>query len=103
MTEREDLKALQAENVRLVALLESHGIAWHAPPAAAAPAAPIASVPAPAPASPGPSVSTAEKVGLDENDGQAPMEDVEVPCLVPLEQRFAGQEAPAGVANGLGP
>jgi superfamily II DNA or RNA helicase len=64
MTEREAFEALQAENARLVALLESHGVAWHAPPAAASPAAPIASVPAPAPASPGPSLSTAEKVAL---------------------------------------
>jgi hypothetical protein len=64
MTEREALEALQAENARLVALLESHGIAWHAPPAAASPAASVACVPALAPASPGPSLSTAEKVAL---------------------------------------
>jgi superfamily II DNA or RNA helicase len=64
MTEREAFDALQAENARLVALLESHGIAWHEPPAAASPAAPITSVPAPAPSSPGPSLSTAEKVAL---------------------------------------
>lgn len=103
MTERKAFEALQVENARLVALLESNGTAWHAPPAAASPAAPIASVAALAPASAGPSLSTAEKVGLDENDGQASMEDVDVPCLVPPEQRFAGQEAAAGVANGLGP
>ena len=59
MTEREAFEALQAENARLVALLESHGIAWYAPPAAL-----ISSVPAPEPASPGPSLSTAEKVAL---------------------------------------
>jgi hypothetical protein len=35
MTEREAIEALQAENARLVALLESHGIAWRAPSAAA--------------------------------------------------------------------
>lgn len=35
MTERADLKSLQAENARLVALLESHGIAWRTLPAAA--------------------------------------------------------------------
>ncbi len=64
MTEREAFAALQAENARLVALLESHGIAWHAPPAAASQAAPTASVPEPAPAPPGPSLSTAEKVAL---------------------------------------
>jgi hypothetical protein len=34
MTERADLKALQAENARLVALLESHGIAWRSTPTA---------------------------------------------------------------------
>ena len=60
MTERKAFEALQADNARLVALLESHGIAWHAPPAAASQAAPTASVPAPA--SPGHSLSTAEKV-----------------------------------------
>ncbi len=38
MTEREAFAALQAENVRLVALLESHGIAWRATPAASQPA-----------------------------------------------------------------
>ncbi len=32
MTEREAFAALQAENARLVALLESHGIEWRAPP-----------------------------------------------------------------------
>lgn len=64
MTEREALEALRAENARLVALLESHGIAWHAPPAAASPATSVASVPATAPASPGTSLSTAEKVAL---------------------------------------
>lgn len=63
MTEREDLKALQAENARLVALLQSHGIAWRATPAASQPAM-TASVPAPAPASPVPSLSTADKVAL---------------------------------------
>ena len=43
------------------------------------------------------------RVGLDAKDGQASMEDVEAPGLVPSEQRFAGQQAAAGVANGLGP
>jgi len=63
MTERETFAVLQAENVRLVALLESHGIAWRATPAASQPAL-TASVPEPAPAPPGPSLSTAEKVAL---------------------------------------
>jgi hypothetical protein len=64
MAERGAFEALQAENARLVALLESHGIAWQTPPAAASPAAPTASVQASAPASPGPILSTAEKVAL---------------------------------------
>ena len=64
MTEREAFAALQAENARLVALLESHGIAWRATPAAASQPALTASVPEPAPAPPGPSLSTAEKVAL---------------------------------------
>ena len=63
MTEREGLEALQAENERLVALLESHGIAWRATQAASQHAL-TASVPEPAPASPGPSLSTGEKVAL---------------------------------------
>jgi hypothetical protein len=52
MTEREAFEALQAENARLVALLESHGIAWHASPAAASHATPTASVSAPSSARP---------------------------------------------------
>jgi superfamily II DNA or RNA helicase len=63
MTEREAFAALQAENARLVALLESHGIAWRATPAASQPVL-TASVPEPAPAPPGPHLSTAEKVAL---------------------------------------
>lgn len=43
------------------------------------------------------------RVGLDASDGQASMEDVEVPGLVPSGQLFAGQEAGAGEVNGLGP
>lgn len=43
------------------------------------------------------------RVGVDASEGQASMEDVEVPGLVPFEQLFAGQEAAAGAANGLGP
>ena len=64
MTEREAFAALQAENVRLVALLESHGIAWRMTPAAASQPALTASVPEPAPGPTGPSLSTAEKVAL---------------------------------------
>lgn len=63
MTEREAFASLQAENVRLVALLESHGIAWRETLAASQPAM-TASVPEPAPTHPGPSLSTAEKVAL---------------------------------------
>jgi superfamily II DNA or RNA helicase len=36
MTERADIKALKAENARLVALLESHGIVWRGTPTNAA-------------------------------------------------------------------
>ncbi len=43
------------------------------------------------------------RVGLDASSGHASMEDVEVPGFVPSEQLFVGQEAAAGVANGLGP
>ena len=64
MTEREDPKALQAENARLVALLESHGIAWRTPPATTSQPALTAMVPEAAPAPLGQSLSTAEKVAL---------------------------------------
>lgn len=64
MTEREALVALQAENARLAALLESHGIAWRTRPAAASPPALTASVQEPAPVAPGTSLSTAEKLAL---------------------------------------
>lgn len=77
MAERDDFSALQAENARLVALLESHGIAWRLTPAAApsasiAPAAAQVPTPAhePAPASqptpqaPHVSLSTSDKVAL---------------------------------------
>ena len=37
MTESEELRALRAENARLVALLDAHGIGWRTP-AEAAPA-----------------------------------------------------------------
>lgn len=64
MTERDALTALQAENARLVALLESHGIQWRASP----PSAPQLASPAPAPSteveSRRLSLSTAEKVTL---------------------------------------
>ena len=43
------------------------------------------------------------RMGLDASDGQTSMEDVEVPRLVPSEQLFAGQEAAADMAAGLGP
>ncbi len=64
MTEREAFVALQAENARLVALLDSHGIAWRVTPAAASPPALTEPMPEPAPAPPLPSLSTAEKVAL---------------------------------------
>lgn len=37
MADRDAFAALQAENARLIALLEAHGIAWRLPPKAAAP------------------------------------------------------------------
>ena len=43
------------------------------------------------------------QVGVDASDGQASMEDVEVPGLVASEQLFTGQESATGVAIGLGP
>jgi hypothetical protein len=77
MAERDDFTALQTENARLVALLESHGIAWRLTPAAA-PSASIAlaaaQVPTPAhepapasrptPQAPHVSLSTSDKVAL---------------------------------------
>lgn len=39
MTNKTSLAALQAENARLVALLEAHGIEWHSPPAQSLPPA----------------------------------------------------------------
>ena len=39
MAEPNTLAVLQAENARLIALLESHGVAWRLPPEPAAPAA----------------------------------------------------------------
>ncbi|MEO6277513.1 TOTE conflict system archaeo-eukaryotic primase domain-containing protein [Roseateles sp.] len=74
MTERKDFTALQAENARLVALLESHGIAWRVPPPAAplplltitTPEPALAPEPPalPAPQAPSATLSTAEKVAL---------------------------------------
>lgn len=66
MTERADLKALQAENARLVALLESHGIAWRSTPTADPQQLTLAEhtqVP-PLEQAPQTSLSTAEKVAL---------------------------------------
>ena len=54
MTERTALSTLQAENARLIALLESHGIAWRAPQSAIV----VAREPEPS------RLSTAEKVAL---------------------------------------
>lgn len=64
MTERNALAALQAENARLVALLELHGIEWCAPSAVASKPVLAAPVPEPAPATQHASLSTAEKVAL---------------------------------------
>lgn len=54
MTERTDLSTLQAENARLIALLESHGIEWRTPQSAVI----VAREPEPS------RLSTAEKVAL---------------------------------------
>lgn len=64
MTERDVIAALLAENARLVALLESHGIACRTPPAAPVPPTLTLQVPEPTPATPRASLSTAEKVAL---------------------------------------
>lgn len=64
MTDREAFAALQAENARLVALLELHGISWRTSPAAALQPTLAAQVPEPAPEAPRISLSTAEKVAL---------------------------------------
>jgi superfamily II DNA or RNA helicase len=66
MTEGDALTALQAENARLVALLESHDIEWRPPLSSKARPAPSASVPEPEPEPEPlrPSLSTAEKVAL---------------------------------------
>jgi hypothetical protein len=69
MTEGADIQALQAENTRLVALLESHGIAWRSTSTAAAPQPaltirPQEPLPAPAPQAAQASLTTAEKVAL---------------------------------------
>ncbi|MDO8971472.1 MAG: hypothetical protein Q7U74_12335, partial [Saprospiraceae bacterium] len=59
MIERDQLTGLQAENARLIALLEDHGIEWRLPPE------PIAPEPSPTVLEPEPSrFSTAEKVAL---------------------------------------
>ena len=55
MQARHALAALQAENVRLIALLDANGIEWRLPPR---PAAAVAKVPEPS------RLSTAEKVAL---------------------------------------
>lgn len=43
------------------------------------------------------------RVGVDTSEGRAPMEYVEAPGLVPFKKLFAGKEAAAGAAKGLGP
>jgi hypothetical protein len=64
MTEPADIKALQAENARLVALLELHGIVWRPSPTAAPRSALTIPVPTPAPQTTQAILSTAEKVAL---------------------------------------
>jgi hypothetical protein len=62
MAEREAVAALQAENARLVALLESLGVEWRTPPSTASQLTRVA--PEPAPETQHASLSTAEKVAL---------------------------------------
>jgi superfamily II DNA or RNA helicase len=62
MTDHDALAVLRAENARLVALLESHGIQWRVTPSSATGPAPPSL--APEAESPRPSLSTAEKVTL---------------------------------------
>ena len=64
MTERDAFAALQAENARLVALLESNGVAWRAPLASASQPALTAPAQEPTPDAPRAILSTAEKVAL---------------------------------------
>src|ERR1017187_2267217 len=64
MTERDAFAAMRAENARLKALLESHGIEWRPPPASMAPPTPPAPAPEPEPEPLRSSISTTEKVAL---------------------------------------
>ncbi len=64
MAEHDALAAVQAENARLVALLESHDIEWRPPPSSTARPAPSAPVLEPEPEPLRSSLSTAEKVAL---------------------------------------
>ena len=64
MTEREAIAALQAENARLVALLELRGIEWRTPPSPVSRPALAAPAPEPEPEPLRSSLSTAEKVAL---------------------------------------
>lgn len=64
MAEHDVLAALQAENARLTALLESHGIEWRPIPSAAAWPSPPAALSEPEPELRLPSLSTSEKVAL---------------------------------------
>ncbi len=64
MTEHDAFAALQAENARLAALLDSHGIEWRVPSSSASRPAPTAPAPEPEPEPLRSSLSTAEKVAL---------------------------------------
>ena len=64
MTEHDAFAALQAENARLAALLDSHGIEWRVPSSSAFRPAPTAPAPEPEPEPLRSSLSTAEKVAL---------------------------------------
>ena len=64
MTEHDAFAALQAENARLAALLDSRGIEWRVPSSSASRPAPTAPAPEPGPEPLRSSLSTAEKVAL---------------------------------------
>jgi hypothetical protein len=64
MTEHDAFAALQAENARLAALLDSHSIEWRVPSSSASRAAPTAPAPEPEPEPLRSSLSTADKVAL---------------------------------------
>ena len=64
MTEHDAFAALQAENARLTALLDSHSIEWRVSSSSASQPAPTAPAPEPEPKPQRSSLATADKVAL---------------------------------------